>query len=91
MDNNMENKEMELYISQRGKEIPARLNLHATDDNTTDNYILSRKQIRERLDNKNKAKWDKQEKENFINECSNEIIKRVEEHIIKLIDDILRS
>lgn len=91
MDNNMENKEMERYISQRGKEIPARLNLHATDDNTTDNYILSRKQIRERLDNKNKAKWYKQEKENLINECANDTIQRVEKQIVKLIDDILKS
>lgn len=79
----------ERYNIQKGKEIPARLN--ATDNDTTDNYILSRKQIRERLNNKKQDKWYKQQKENFINECSNEIIKRVEEHIIKLIDDILRS
>lgn len=85
----MENKQIERYNSQRGNKLPTRLN--ATDNEEIDNYILSRKQIRERLDNKNKAKWYKQEKENLINECSNEIIQRAEKQIVKLIDDILRS
>lgn len=85
----MENKQIERYNSQRGNKLPTRLN--ATDNEEVDNYILSRKQIRERLDNKKQAEWDKQQKENLINECANETIQRAEKQIVKFIDDILKS